>query len=119
MPNYSKSDVALVIIAVCLIASVIYAVNLSSYNCDSIPPNHYWSGQNAPDGEYEVFWSYVDIEQRIDYESHIVTFPLCPTSPCRLHGDWHFADGVVFPSKADDIVVVLENNVIIEVKLDA
>lgn len=128
MPNYSKSegDSYWFLIAWCVICIVVAVGFLSlgihpysSLTCDSIPPNHYWSGQDAPDGEYEVHFSSVDIEQRIDYESNIVDFPLCPTAPNELHGEWSFADGVVFPSEPGWIVVVLENNLIVEVKLDA
>jgi len=98
-----------IVVVFCFVVSWWFS-NSQSLNGCSVPPGetHYWSGQNAPNGQYEVlFYS-------ANYQTNIVYFPICPSSGSKLHGDWLFASGVVFPLEDRWIVVVLEGNVIVE-----
>ena len=99
---------ATVLITIALGFAFLVPSLIQRLNCYSNPASHYWSGENAPDGRYEVLFC------GADYQTNMVWFPLCPSSGSKLHGDWLFASGVVFPLEDRWIVVVLEGNVIVE-----
>jgi len=63
---------------------------------------------SAPNGFYKVILSHIDSKDRI------VSFPVCPSSGSKLHGEFGFEDGLVFPEGFYGwIIVALYDNVVV------
>ena len=72
---------------------------------NSMEGGYYFS---APNGFYNVFLTHVD------YEKHIVEFPLCPSSGSELQGGFKFQEGLLFPKLYYGwlVVALYENEVV-------